>query len=204
MPGFNNESIFLGTLDLFSSCTSRAEECYRQASGSDILPPVVSGRVSSANFAFKYGIVYIKAKLPQGDWLYPEILLEPFLKKYGSSNYASGVLKIATARGNRDLRAGLDDYGNKVLYGGPIMDFQCRQQLLGSKILKDGRMWGDDFHEYSVTWTPQYIALSVDGEEWARADGGGARTLRGQLAPHCAPPGALLARGTPLAPFDDY
>ncbi|CAH0398890.1 unnamed protein product [Chilo suppressalis] len=202
MPGFNNESIYLGNLDLFSGCTSRAEECYRQASGPDILPPVVSGRVTTTGFAFKYGTVHIKAKLPLGDWLYPEILLEPFLKKYGSSNYASGVIKIAAARGNRDLRVGSDEYGNKVLYGGPIMDVQCRMQLLSRK-LRDNGLWGDEFHEYSLTWTPQYMSLSVDGEEWARVDATGG--LASRFPQNCAHlPRMLLEKGTKIAPFDDY
>ncbi|CAH0398892.1 unnamed protein product [Chilo suppressalis] len=202
MPGFNNESIYLGNLDLFSGCTSRAEECYRQASGPDILPPVVSGRVTTTGFAFKYGTVHVKAKLPLGDWLYPEILLEPFLKKYGSSNYASGVIKIAAARGNRDLRVGSDEYGNKVLYGGPIMDVQCRMQLLSRK-LRDNGLWGDEFHEYSLTWTPQYMSLSVDGEEWARVDATGG--LASRFPQNCAHlPRMLLEKGTKIAPFDDY
>ncbi|CAG9782090.1 unnamed protein product [Diatraea saccharalis] len=202
MSDFTNESIYLGNLDLFSGCTSRAEECYRQASGPDILPPVVSGRITSAGFAFKYGAVTIRAKLPQGDWLYPEILLEPFLKKYGSSNYASGVIKIATALGNRDLRVGLDEYGNKVLYGGPIMDVKCRMQLLSRKLM-DNSLWGDDFHEYGLTWTPQYISLSVDGEQWARVDAtGGLRTRFPNTCTHL--PRMLLEKGTRIAPFDDY
>ncbi|KAL0822274.1 hypothetical protein ABMA28_004389 [Loxostege sticticalis] len=202
LPGFNNDSIYLGSLDLFSGCTASAEACFRQATGADILPPVASGRVTSSAFAFTYGTVHVRAKLPQGDWIYPEILLEPFLKKYGSFSYASGVIKIASARGNADLRAGPDEYGNKVLYGGPVMDFQCRWQLLTNKMLTDGKKWGDDFHEYSVTWTPDQISLSVDGEQWARVDA--SRALRERFPQRCALPRSLLAKGTNLAPFDDH
>lgn len=39
--------------------------------GADIIPPVVTGRVTSKNFAFTYGTVYVRAKMPKGDWLYP-------------------------------------------------------------------------------------------------------------------------------------
>ncbi|KAG6465398.1 hypothetical protein O3G_MSEX015125, partial [Manduca sexta] len=154
LPGFTNDTITSGTLNLNSGCTSTESRCEMTVDGADILPPVASGRITSKTFAFKYGKVYVRAKLPQGDWLYPEILLEPFLKKYGSPHYSSGVIKIATARGNRQLYYGQDDYSNKLLYGGPIMDLDCRETLLSGKLRSDGSAWGDNFHVYSLEWTP--------------------------------------------------
>ena len=41
----------------------------------------------------------------------------------------------------------------QVLFGGPIMDFQCHDTLLNKRILNNG-LWGDDYHEYSVRWAP--------------------------------------------------
>ncbi|KAM3966371.1 beta-1,3-glucan recognition protein 2 [Aphomia sociella] len=201
-PGFNNMSIIADYLNLFDSCTAPA--CSKQPSGADILPPIVSGRLTtSKSFAFKYGTVHIRAKLPQGDWLYPEILLEPFLKRYGNSNFASGVLKIATARGNKELSSGSTNYGNKVLYGGPMLDFDCRHQLLKTNVLTNGRMWGDDFHEYSLHWSPDRIILLVDGVEWSRVEPA-ASGLGARLPRHCRHvPRTLLAAGERIAPFDD-
>ncbi|RVE48860.1 hypothetical protein evm_006510 [Chilo suppressalis] len=201
---FDNDTIALGELDFDkqSGCTSRGEECYRKASGADILPPIVSGRITSPKFAFTYGKVHIRAKLPQGDWLYPELLLEPFLKKYGSFDYASGVLKIASALGNKELKSGSNVYGNEVLYGGPIMDAQCRQQLLGKRVLEYGQ-WGDDFLDYSLTWTPQHISLSVNGEEWAHITAG--KGLHARLPRTCKNlPRSKLEQGEAIAPFDDH
>lgn len=43
-----------------------------------------------------------------------EIMLESFLKRFGSQNYASGVLKIASVRGNKELKSASTDFGNKV------------------------------------------------------------------------------------------
>nr|AYK02796.1 microbe binding protein [Manduca sexta] len=204
LPGFTNETILSGTLNLFSGCTSSADSCLIQVDGADILPPVASGRITSKTFAFTYGKVYVRAKLPQGDWLYPEILLEPFLHKYGSLHYSSGVIKIATARGNRQLYYGPNDYSNKVLYGGPIMDLACRETLLSTKLRRDGSAWGDDFHLYSLEWTPEHIVLMVDDEEWARVEPT-ASGLRGQFPASCRQlPQMLLRAGTSMAPFDDY
>lgn len=52
-------------------CTSTANNCVRQAKGANILPPIVSGRMTTRSLAFTYGTIHIRAKLPQGDWLYP-------------------------------------------------------------------------------------------------------------------------------------
>ncbi|CAH0398888.1 unnamed protein product [Chilo suppressalis] len=201
MPGFTNESIYLGTLDLFKGCTSRAEECYRQASGADILPPIASARVRSVKFAFTYGTIHVRAKMPQGDWLYPELLLEPYFKKYGHSNFASGVMKIAAARGNRELRVGEEEFGNEILYGGAVMNLVCRDELLSNKLLEDGQ-WGDQFHNYSLTWTPGYISLSVDGAEWARAVAPGGLRTRFHYTYCKHLPIEKLYTGTKMAPFD--
>ncbi|XP_059057977.1 beta-1,3-glucan-binding protein-like [Achroia grisella] len=201
-PGFTNVSIIVDKLNLFEGCT--APTCSKQPTGADILPPVVSGRITtSLGFKFKYGTVHVRAKLPQGDWLYPEIMLEPLLNKYGNSKFASGVLKIATARGNKDLRAGSREYGNKVLYGGPIIDFDCRHELLNNNVLTNSRLWGDDFHEYSLRWSPDRIILLVDGVEWARVEPA-ASGLAGRLPRSCLHvPRTLLALGTRMAPFDE-
>ncbi|KPJ15396.1 Beta-1,3-glucan-binding protein [Papilio machaon] len=201
--GFSEESLYTGSLNLFSGCTRTAESCSATAMGASILPPVVSGRLTSKSFAFTYGIVEVRAKLPQGDWLYPEILLESLLKKYGTPKFASGVIKIAGALGNRDLRLGPDEYGNKILYGGPIMNLACREVLTGRKELFNGPQWGDQFHVYSVQWTPDHMIFSVDGEEWLRVEPT-ASGLKGRFNRFCDIPRTFLSFGTKMAPFDDH
>ncbi|KAJ2943586.1 hypothetical protein O0L34_g16695 [Tuta absoluta] len=201
MPGYNNDSIISGTLNLFSGCTGSSNECSVTAFGASILPPVASGRITSKGLAFTYGTVHIRAKLPKGDWLYPELLLEPFRKKYGNK-FASGVVNIARARGNDELYLGIKSAGNDNLYGGLIMDFDCRQYLISEKKLPTSH-WGDDFHIYTVNWTPDRVTLLVDGQEWARIEptSGG---LKSRFPPSCKDiPRDLLAVGSKMAPFDD-
>ncbi|XP_052741806.1 beta-1,3-glucan-binding protein-like isoform X2 [Bicyclus anynana] len=200
VPGFGS-SIEMGTLDLFSGCTSTSTKCRAEAWGASILPPIVSGRLTTKAFAFTYGLVEIRAKLPQGDWLYPDILLESFLKKYGSLNYASGVVRVGGARGNEQLAVGSTGFGNNLLYGGVLMDATCRDTLLRNKT--SSRPWGDDFHVYSVRWTPDVITLSVDGEEWARFAASG-DSLKDQFPPSCDVARSALTTGSKLAPFDDH
>ncbi|XP_013172701.1 PREDICTED: beta-1,3-glucan-binding protein-like [Papilio xuthus] len=200
---FNNISLCTGSLNLFCGCTRTAELCSATAMGASILPPVVSGRLTSKTFAFTYGVIEIRAKLPQGDWLYPEIILEPLLKKYGTPNYASGVIKIASALGNHELCDGPNEHGNKVLYGGPIMNTACRDVLTGRKELYNGSKWGDDFHVYTVRWTPDLLSFEVDGEEWLHVEPT-TNGLSGRFNRFCDIPRVYLSQGTKMAPFDDH
>lgn len=68
-PNFNSkkyDSIFRCTGTIGSS------DCEKRARGFQILPPIVSGLIDTkSSFNFLYGRVEIRAKLPQGDWIYP-------------------------------------------------------------------------------------------------------------------------------------
>ena len=52
--------------------------CERVGDGSNIINPVSSARLRTAHsFAFTYGKVEVRAKLPEGDWLWPAIWMLP-------------------------------------------------------------------------------------------------------------------------------
>lgn len=47
-------------------------ECVREASGAQILPPVMTGKITTKHkFNFKFGRIEVRAKLPSGNWLLP-------------------------------------------------------------------------------------------------------------------------------------
>lgn len=54
-------------------CTNtNPANCERKAGGNVIIPPVRSARLTTdKSFAFKYGRIVYRAKIPQGDWLWP-------------------------------------------------------------------------------------------------------------------------------------
>lgn len=57
---------------IYSCSSSIPEECQQQASSFHILPPVISAKLITRNhFHTQYGIIEIRAKFPEGDWLYP-------------------------------------------------------------------------------------------------------------------------------------
>ncbi|XP_045496006.1 beta-1,3-glucan-binding protein-like [Colias croceus] len=197
LPGFDESSLYKGTLDLTSHDGVKF--------------------VSQSTFAFKYGTMHVRAKLPIGDWLYPEILLESLYNKYGSLHYSSGILKIAMVRGNTEQNK--PKFNSQVLKGGPVFNSHCWGAFdFYSKKPSDGRSWGDDFHNYSVTcspepppfirklnkWVSASIKIVVDGKTWVpfKPGSGG---LKSWLPRNCRGDWYKLLDGAPkIAPFDDY
>ncbi|XP_075233810.1 beta-1,3-glucan-binding protein 1-like isoform X3 [Lycorma delicatula] len=68
----NDHEVVSGSLNL-KKCTGYygSTECKRTAESYNILPPVFSAQITS-KISFKYGIIEIRAKLPQGDWIVPQ------------------------------------------------------------------------------------------------------------------------------------
>ncbi|XP_057667244.1 uncharacterized protein LOC130900563 [Diorhabda carinulata] len=144
--------------DFGDNCTSTkgSQLCKRKYNAGFILPPVLSSRITTKNkLVFKYGLVEIRAKLPRGDWIYPELYLNPATEKYGT-NYQSGQIRIAFTPGNADM--------NTVLHGGVILGNTLAARVHEDKTnqLANGH-WSDEFHTFGVKWTPSEITLSVDG-----------------------------------------
>lgn len=72
--------------------------------------------------------------------------MEPRENVYGSERYASGVIRIAYAKGNPAYA--------KTLYGGPILSDTepYRSYNLKNKLGIDN--WNKDFHIYTLIWKP--------------------------------------------------
>ncbi|XP_068142004.1 gram-negative bacteria-binding protein 1 isoform X2 [Drosophila tropicalis] len=187
-------------LDLSERCTgthNRQKECILQTFGSGpsgIMPPIVVPRLNTKeSFAFKYGRIEIRAKMPKGDWLVPLLLLEPFMEWYGQTGYESGQLRIAMARGNSQLRLprGKPIDGHS-LYGGPVLTTAAdhREDFWATQRRKSH--FGDAFHVYGLDWTSQGLRFSVDGVFYGD-------TIADIAASDFNP---SWRRGGPMAPFD--
>jgi len=96
-----------GTVDIWGQqptdqCTGNAfYGCSRSAPASgNYINPIRSARLRTIkSFAFKYGRVEVKAKLPRGDWLWPAIWMLPKSAEYGIWP-TSGEIDIMESRGN--------------------------------------------------------------------------------------------------------
>nr|CAD7442858.1 unnamed protein product [Timema bartmani] len=110
--------------------------------------------ITSNSFAFKYGILEIRAKLPEGDWLWPAMWLLPKDSVYGGWP-RSGEIDMIESRGNRQLTV---DNGNigvqqvaSTLHWGPSPSSDAFMHATASKNNNAG--YASDFHVYRVEWT---------------------------------------------------
>lgn len=107
--------------------------------------------------------------MPKGDWLYPELYLEPFDKQYGATGYQSGQMRVAFVRGNDMLTDGGVHIGGDQLVAQLVLDSRQtnRHWFQRSRLLPGGTHWGDSFHTYALRWEEERIKMSVDGEPYA-------------------------------------
>ncbi|XP_061400908.1 gram-negative bacteria-binding protein 3-like [Musca vetustissima] len=151
-------------LSLGTTCTGQldSDECSIIPRGAKIVPPYISVQFTTKNkFTFKYGRVEVRAKMPQGMWVFPQLWLEPNECKYGDDYYNSGQMRIAQTRNDgarTDLLAGL------VLNSHPAWhSFKLCLNNQSQEKLSD-----EQFHTYEILWTPDVITFSLDSKEYCR------------------------------------
>lgn len=181
--------------DLGEGCTAQkgSTDCVQSPQAFIILPPVESARVNTRNhFTFLYGTVEIRAKLPKGDWIYPELYLTPSTNAYGP-DYDSGSIRIAFLPGNADI--------SKTLSGGCILGASKAARAYGIKSITSNRAWSDTYHKFTIKWKPESITVYVDDEVYGKVvpPEGGFATEAESLGLQNV---AELKKGTTLAPFD--
>ncbi|XP_055625115.1 beta-1,3-glucan-binding protein-like [Toxorhynchites rutilus septentrionalis] len=135
--------------------------CQRTGSAANILNPIRSARVRTVNsFAFKYGKVEIKAKLPSGDWIWPALWMLPKGDPYGTWP-KSGEIDIMESRGNQHLTQNNENIGAKkissCLHFGPSSDY--RNSECGSST---GSTFTSGFNRYQLNWTPKIIQFGLN------------------------------------------
>ncbi|RKO85519.1 concanavalin A-like lectin/glucanase domain-containing protein [Blyttiomyces helicus] len=117
------------------------------------------------DLCLKYGRVEVRAKLPQGDWIWPAIWMLPVSAEYGSWP-ASGEIDIMESRGNVGYPAALGGGPETIgstLHWGPSADFNrfLKTHQTWSN-LPPGETFADDFHVFGLEWTEDGITTFVD------------------------------------------
>ncbi|KAG7295857.1 Beta-1-3-glucan-binding protein [Plutella xylostella] len=191
-----HEGMVYEELDLTNTCTGQVgtTECQRKAIGANILPPVMTGKVTTKHkFNFKYGRLEVRAKLPAGNWLLPEINLEPRDNIYGVNRYASGLMRVAFVRGNPSF--------SKKLSAGPVLSDAepFRSALLKEKIGIDN--WNKGYHNYTLIWKPDGVSMQVDGLPFGTVSPGEGFYHAGRE--HAVPHASLWHKGSVMAPLDE-
>ncbi|XP_012276457.1 beta-1,3-glucan-binding protein [Orussus abietinus] len=168
---YGEGSTSIGSVQL-SGCTSNIpDECSRKATSYNILPPVISARLTTKNrFSFRYGKIEIRAKFPEGDWLYPELWLLP--RNSRRDNRSPSVrITLGFARGNQRLVKNDDsteDYGGKRLEFGirTASEGEIREEK-ATKMKSTGK-WTGNYHVYTTTWSADGFTFHVDDQEVGR------------------------------------
>lgn len=102
-----------------------------------------------------YGRFEIRAKLPTGKGIWPAIWMMPTDSVYGTWA-ASGEIDIMELIGHEPYMVyGTLHYGGEWPYNAHSGDYY---------ILKDGQVFPDDFHTFTLEWEPREFRWYVDGE----------------------------------------
>ncbi|XP_039485240.1 gram-negative bacteria-binding protein 2-like [Drosophila santomea] len=155
-------------------CTSKKEglakrkECGR-SSGRSKREPWVSKTFRSANmhtnFTFKYGRVEIRAKMPTGDWLFPNILLVPNIEK-SDDDFVDHIRLYV--RGNSVLQdKHQSSLAGNSLFGGIVVWNKTGSEPNPSEhfvIRNEEYYYGDGFHDYTIIWQADKIIFKFNGE----------------------------------------
>ena len=127
-----------------------------------------SARIRTKDKAdFKYGKFEIRAKVPEGQGMWPAIWMMPTDNVYGTWP-KSGEIDIMELVGHEP------NVVHGTVHYGP--DWPNNREHGGSITKSDGN-YSDDFHIYSIIWRPDQIDWFVDGQLYAR-------TTPAHLAPH--------------------
>jgi len=129
-----------------------------------IVNPIQSARIRTVNsFSFKYGKVEINAKLPLGDWIWPDLWLMPVYNPYGEWP-ASGEIDIVESRGNENYtNGGINTFGS-TLHWGPFFPDDPYELTHDLYTLPKGD-FSQEFHTFGFVWTNESMYTYLDTED---------------------------------------
>lgn len=127
-----------------------------------VINPVQSARLTTQHReGIRFGRVEIKAKMPQGDWLWPAMWMMPKDSVYGPWPM-SGEIDIVESRGNSiRYTAQGSNYVQGSLNWGPAPGLNGVDKS-HSWWSDKRKSFGDDFHTYVLEWTPKFLRIFVD------------------------------------------
>lgn len=127
-----------------------------------IINPVKSARINTRKGAsIKYGRVEVRAKLPEGKWLWPAIWMMPVENTYGPWP-RSGEIDIVESRGNNwQYPQGGNDIMSSTLHWGPdpSNDAWWRTNVKHQAL---HTTYSKRYHTFGLEWSEKYIFTYVD------------------------------------------
>jgi beta-glucanase (GH16 family) len=147
----------LCTSDVWSNCVASTN-----TTNGTIIPPTKSARINTKlGASIKYGKVEVKAKVPQGDWLWPAIWMLPVDDVYGAWP-ASGEIDIMETRGNNHTYSlGGNNVISSALHWGPDANNDGYLHTINYKPALHAE-YGQNFRTFGLLWTEKYLFTYVD------------------------------------------
>ncbi|XP_050710145.1 beta-1,3-glucan-binding protein-like isoform X1 [Eriocheir sinensis] len=144
-----------------SVCTSNAfYGCNRVGTATNLINPIMSARLRTlSDFAFRYGRIEVRAKMPRGDWLRPAIWMLPQNWPYGEWP-ASGEIDIVECRGNDRYGSINNQVCSSAMHWGPFWT----QDFFDMTTTEYTSDFADSFHVWRIDWTSTDIKFYLDGE----------------------------------------
>lgn len=127
------------------------QECtYTQIRTRDIVAPIVSSQITTKqSFSFQYGRIEVRAKLPRGDWIVPQLILEPKGFKYDKTDMKAGQLRVAFIENNPTITPEIKQ--------GPVLGHEKPHRtsfMNRNPLSRFYRNWDTQFHTFGLEWTP--------------------------------------------------
>ncbi|KZS21408.1 Beta-1,3-glucan-binding protein [Daphnia magna] len=170
----------------------------------DIANPIQSAAlVTKTKFTFTYGTLEVRAKMPRGDWLWPEISLMPANNVYGDWP-KSGYIGLVSVRGNDNFTCRGQSMGNDVMEStlewGLSEDLNHTRSMTWMSKAQGNVSFSSDFRTYRLEWNPDGLHSFVDDQIVGsiQPPEGGFWGLSGFNNTNQNP----WANGTIMAPFD--
>ena len=146
-------------------CTSRLKkDCVTETSLANrtIINPIQSARIHTKKSAsIRYGRVEVRARLPEGKWLWPAIWMLPVNSTYGEWP-RSGEIDIAESRGNGYWhQQGGNDIMSSALHWGP----DAANDAWWRTNKKRGALhttYAKKFHTFGLEWSENYLFTYVN------------------------------------------
>lgn len=111
-------------------------------------PPIVSSQIStSGKFSFLFGRIEIEAKLPTGDWIYPQLWLQPQGMKYDKTNYKAGLVNLGKIEN-------VPNSNQRKVKQGLILGAEEPLRSTFSHNKNVQKDWAKNFHKFVVEWKP--------------------------------------------------
>jgi hypothetical protein len=175
---------------IWGSCTQSGNYGCTREGKNGMLPPVMSGKVSSGP-TIRFGTVEVRAKIPRGDWLWPAIWMMPKSSVYGAWP-RSGEIDIMESRGNAgDLGVGAV---SSTLHWGPDAGNNRYSLTHGEKHASN---YHTDFHTWRLDWTQDHLKTFIDNQQIMDVEVGSGFWAKGGFSG-----GNIWAGHGKSAPFD--